>query len=76
MRTTVHLEEDVLARARQFIPRRGLSRLINEALAEKLTQMERRRIEAAMKEGYLATQQERSALNQDWGAVDVEGWPA
>lgn len=76
MRTTVHIEDNVLERARRFVPRRGLGRLVNEALAEKVAQLERREIEAAMKEGYLATRKERATLNEDWGVVDMEGWPA
>ncbi len=76
MRTTIHIEDDLLGRARRLVPGRGLSRLVNEALAEKLAALERRQIEAAMKEGYLATQEDRAVLNESWGAVDGEGWPA
>ena len=75
IRTTVHLEEDVLVRVRQFVPSRGLSRFINEALAEKLETLERQQIEQAMREGYLATREDREALNRDWSALDTEGWP-
>lgn len=76
MRTTVHIEDDLLGRARRFVPGRGLSRLVNEALSEKLAALERRQIEEAMKEGYLATQEDRAVLNEAWGAVDGERWPA
>jgi Arc/MetJ family transcription regulator len=69
VRTTVHLDEALLERARRRISPHGLSRLINEALAEKIAALERQEIEAAMKEGYLATQADRAALNEDWQVV-------
>ena len=28
-----------------------------------------------MKEGYLATREDRAELNADWGILDTEGWP-
>jgi hypothetical protein len=28
-----------------------------------------------MREGYLATRDDRKVLNAEWGAVDDEGWP-
>ena len=76
MRTTVHIEDDLLGRARRIVPGRGLSRLVNEALSGKLAALERRQIDEAMKEGYLATQEDRAGLNEAWGAVDGEAWPA
>ena len=75
VRTTVHLEEDVLVRVRQLVPSRGLSRFINETLAEKLDALEREQIEQEMREGYIATREDRAALNEDWGVLDTEGWP-
>jgi hypothetical protein len=74
-RTTVNLDEQVLTRLRDYVPERGLSRFINETLSEKVALLERERLEAAMKEGYLATRKDRSQLNADWEVVDGEGWP-
>ena len=75
-RTTIYLDEAVLSRIRQYIPSRGLSQLINDLLQERIAQFERTEIEAQMHEGYVATRQERQALNNDWQIVDGEGWPA
>lgn len=75
MRTTIQLDDDLLARLRPFVPPRRLNRFINEALAEKVATLERRQIEAQMKEGYLATARERQELNADWQGLDLEGWP-
>jgi hypothetical protein len=75
VRTTVYLEEDLLVRVRQLVPTRGLSRFINETLAKKLDALEREQVEAAMREGYIATREERAALNQDWAALDTLDWP-
>ncbi len=75
VRTTVNLDPEVLARARKLVPERGLSRFINDTLNEKMVVLERQRIEAAMKQGYIATRQERAELDADWATVDGEGWP-
>jgi len=75
VRTTIYLEEALVARARRFVPGRGLSQLINELLAERVAQLEQAEIEAAMREGYIATRENRQALSEDWQAIDGEGWP-
>ena len=75
-RTTIYLDESLVARARRFVPPRGLSQLLNDLLAERLAQLEQAEIEAQMREGYIATRQERQELNADWQVVDGEGWPA
>ena len=75
-RTTIYLDEAVVERVRQFIPRRGFSQLVNEMLRQKATELEQAEIEAQMREGYLATRQDRTGLNTEWGLVDGEGWPA
>jgi len=74
-KTTIYLDEPLLTRIRRFVPPRGLSKLINELLSERVTQLEEAEIEAQMREGYLATRQERQELNDDWQVVDIEGWP-
>ena len=75
-RTTIYLDESLVARARRFVPARGLSQLINELLTERLAQLEQAEIEAQMREGYIATREERQELNADWQTVDGEEWPA
>ena len=74
-RTTIYLDEALVKRARRFVPARGLSQLINDLLAERLAQLERAEIEAQMREGYIATREEREELSADWQVVDNEGWP-
>ena len=76
VRTTIYLEEALVARARRFVPGRGLSQLINELLSERVAQLEQAEIESAMREGYIATRENRQALNEDWQATDGQGWPA
>jgi hypothetical protein len=75
VRTTIHLDEDVLVRVRQLVPSRGLSRFVNDTLAEKLDTLEQQQTETAMREGYIATRADRAALNEDWAVLDTEGWP-
>jgi hypothetical protein len=74
-RTTLYLDDKVLERARQVTGERGLSKFVSEALAEKLDAIKERQIAEAMREGYIATREDRSRLNADWGAIDGERWP-
>ena len=75
-RTTVYLDEALVMRARRLVPARGLSQLVNDLLAERIAELEQAEIEGQMREGYIATRQDRQALNADWQVVDGEGWPA
>ena len=76
LRTTVYLNEAVLERVRRFTPQRGLSQLLNELLQEKVAELELAEIEAQMRLGYLASRQDRAALNEEWQPIDGEAWPA
>ena len=75
VRTTIYLDEELISRARRFVPARGLSQLLNELLTERLAQLEREEIEAQMREGYIAVRDERQELNEDWQTIDGESWP-
>jgi hypothetical protein len=74
-RTTIYIDDELLERARQFVPARGLSSLLNELLAERIAALEREKIIAEMREGYIATREERREVARDWEAVALEGWP-
>lgn len=76
LRTTIYLNDDVVAQVRRYVPQRGLSQLINDLLQQKAAEFERAEIEAQMREGYLATRDDRAVLNGDWQRIDSEGWPA
>ena len=76
IRTTIYLDEKLLERVRRFVVPRDLSRLVSELLDERVRQLEQVEIETAMRNGYLATNNERRDLNADWQIVDGEGWPA
>ena len=75
VRTTIYLDERLLDRARRLLPPRHLSRVINQALTEKVQALERQRTEEAMREGYLAADAGRAELERDWEAVDAPAWP-
>lgn len=75
MRTTVYIDDDLNHRLRLLVPPRGLNRFINDAIAEKVGALEERRIIAEMREGYIATREDRDELAQEWEAIDLEGWP-
>ena len=73
--TIIDLDEELYFKLKQLIAPCGMSQFINETLWEKIQQLEKRDIETAMKEGYLATKKDRATLNQEWQSVDTEGWP-
>ena len=75
-KTTIYIDEALLSRVRRHVPVRGFSQLINELLTEHIDRLERAELEARMREGYQATRVERQGLQDDWQAVDDEGWPA
>ena len=75
-RTTVYLDEALVVRVRRLVPARGLSQLVNDLLAERIADLEQAELEAQMREGYIATRQERQELHADWQIIDGEGWPA
>ena len=75
MRTTIQVDEALAERVRRLVPPRRFNRFVNEALAEKVTSLEQQRLEQELREGYLATREDRARLNADWQVVDVEGWP-
>lgn len=74
-RTTIYIEGELLVGLKKHIPERGLSRLVNTLLAERLAQLDRMALEAEMREGYLDTARDREELNADWQTVDGELWP-
>jgi hypothetical protein len=73
---TVHLDDRVLERARRLVPPLGLDQLINQALRDKVEDLERRELEAKLREGYIAVREERDKLAQDWDAIEIDDWPA
>lgn len=75
VRTTVQIDDELMARVRRLVPPRGFSQFVNEALAGRAAGLERTRLEAELREGYLATRDDRRALAEDWEPVDREGWP-
>ena len=76
IRTTIYLDERLLERVQRFVAPCDLSRLVSELLDERVRQLEQVEIETAVRNGYLATNNERRDLNADWQIVDGEGWPA
>jgi hypothetical protein len=74
-RTTLYLDDQLLDRARRFVPERGISAFVNQVLAERLAALEREELEAEMAEGYLAGNKDHEELNADWQVVEVELWP-
>jgi hypothetical protein len=74
-RTTIYIDESLMNRVRSHVPPRGLSALINELLTERVQQWEQAELQARLREGYLATRAERREVNEDWQAIDGEGWP-
>ena len=75
VRTTIQIDDALMERVRRIVPPRGFNQFVNEALAARADAVERERLEREMMEGYIATREDRRALNLDWQIVDGEGWP-
>ena len=75
LRTTIYLDDIVMKQIRRYIPKRGLSQLVNEMLRQKVAELEQAEIETQMRAGYLASRNDRYELTADWQQVDGEGWP-
>jgi metal-responsive CopG/Arc/MetJ family transcriptional regulator len=75
VKTTIQIDESLAVRLRPLVPPRGLNRFINEAVREKVEALEWKEIEAAMIEGYIASAVDQADVDEDWGAIETEGWP-
>lgn len=65
----------ILQRLKRIIQSQRRSAFVAEAIAEKLDAIERARLKAELREGYLATRDENAVLNREWEAATLEGWP-
>jgi hypothetical protein len=74
--TIVYLDERLLARLSRIVPAQDLSQFVNSLLVERLALLGQAEFADEMREGYLATRQERQALNATWEIVDGETWPS
>jgi len=70
-RLNITLPEE-LYREIESIPNK--SRLIAEALKEKLEREKKKRLDELLIEGYQATKEEDSKLNEEWEKITLEGW--
>lgn len=50
------------------------SRIISEALREKLERDRRKKLDALLIEGYQANQEEDMKLAKEWEKITLEGW--
>ena len=65
----VYVDEALYDRLRLLLAETEIDRLVAKLLAERAATLER------MREGYLATREDRAELNADWRQLDDEGWP-
>lgn len=70
-RLNITLPEE-LYREIESIPNK--SRLIAEALKEKLEREKKKRLVELLIEGYQATKEEERELNEEWEKITLEGW--
>ena len=63
---------DEIAKNLVSIPNK--SRYIAAALKEKMEKEKKKKLDALLYEGYLATKEEDEALDKDWENVTLEGW--
>ncbi len=69
------IPQELEEKLRQTIEARQRSRFVAQAIREKLLALERERIKAELKEGYLATREEDLQINREWEGTTLENWP-
>ena len=73
MRLNITMDEKLYRRLKRELPPKGISAFIEVAVRERLFP-ERRLLDAAYRKA--SAEAWRKGLEQDWSAVDTEGWPA
>ena len=63
---------DSLYRELESVPNK--SRIISEALREKLERDRRKRLDDLLVEGYQAVKDEDEKLDKEWEKITLEGW--
>ena len=73
VRLNITIDQDVHERLKRELPAKGISRFINEAIRARL-----RPSRKVLDDGYKAAAREpwRKGEAREWGAIEVEGWPA
>lgn len=69
------IPSDLDERLRQSVEAGKRSNFVADAIREKLAALEREKVRAELREGYLATRDEDAEINRTWEAATLEGWP-
>ena len=69
------IPRELQQRLKRAIQPRQRSAFVAAAIAEKLHAVERARLNAELREGYLATRDENARINGEWETATLEGWP-
>ena len=76
MRTSVVLNDELVAHAKKLSKEKTLSGLLNACLADWIRQHSRKEIEARLVMEYREGNDESKSIGRDFAAVDREGWPS
>lgn len=69
------IPRDVDKKLRQAVEAGQRSTFVANAIREKLEELHRQRIRAALREGYAATRDEGAQINLEWEGATLEDWP-
>jgi len=72
MQATIVLPDTLAEEAKAFVGVGGLSQLIVEAVRRYVEDLQEQQLSRLMADGY-AAEAERSSLDADWSAVDLDG---
>jgi hypothetical protein len=76
VRTTVILRDDLVKKARKLSKATTLSGLLNDCLADWISQHGRRELKTRLTEEYRSGQKESRRISGEFEGVDKEGWPS
>lgn len=75
IRVNFTVPADLLTRLKESVRDRQRSHFVAEAIQEKLARLEEEKLDAELAEGYRVRAEEGAAVNAEWEAITLEGWP-
>ena len=75
VKMTFTIPEEVAHKLKDIVADRQRSAFVADALREKLREAEKKAFEQELIQGYIERYEEDKAINAEWEAATLEGWP-
>ena len=74
VRLNITIPEEVARELDRIVGARGKSRFIAETLRKRIQEIEERRLQQLLEEGYKARKKESQSIAREFKPADLEGW--